>query len=528
MAELKLQRVPMPNGGFDTSGAVEDVPTTGRGRMCTDVQLSLHGIIKPRPGITGISDPASVTRSAVVGVWAHKDRYLIVENNVASEWSISNGTQITTYAGPFAGAYSAKSYAVVGDYAYGIMSGGNSEIGSICRWDGAGGIVFQSVAAPRVARSAAYFAGRLFVGGGSVPGTVTPVYQNRLYFTDPGGCPTDNLNEWKDDISGLVNQIVLDGATTITKLIVVDRALYIICPDQILRLTGSGPSNFAVNKVANYGCSNAYQCFQSANGFVFANFAGIYEFDGNVAVRISENAPDVHARFVVGALPNAISAAQMIGQYSGFLLPPLPALYGGPGGTTPDLFIYNHETRAWTKITVPTTFGDGKILVSNSSANSLSVFIFTATGTLQLALDVLPLDIAIGDAFSVGGVATTKSRPMRVQTGVYRLATPQSGSQLHRVMIDYNFKTEFATTPLTLVCNVYKEDGTLVTSINLPEATTDTRQRIVADVFQEVTSVYLEFVTTAQSQADYNTFRQHMTVHDAWLEYSVAAQRRAG
>lgn len=518
----------MPIGGRDTTGAVEDVAAARRCKEAANVTLMNSGIAHPRQFVSGITTNTFTALNPLSGAWTMDLKALIVDNNVAANYTTS-GQQFATFAGPFANAYTTREFATVGDYTYGLMSTAvNNTVGDVVRWDGNNGLVYQNVAAPRSARAVACFANRLFVGGGSVPGTVTPLYANRLYFTDPGGPPTDNLNEWKDDISGLVNQIVLDGPEPIRKLVVVDRALYIIRSTSVYRLTGSGPSSFTVTKVLNMGATNAMSCMGSPNGFVFANYTGIYEYDGSSATRITENCPDVGVRATLNVFPTTVSTCQIHAGFTGFLLAQLPTIYGGTGGTVPDLFIYNHETRAWTVMQVPTDYGLPRLIQSWGTADP-TVIVFCATGAWSVVLDTLPWDIYLGDAAQnqTTGITTSKSRPMLLQTGVYRLATPQSSAQLHRVMVDYtNFLTA-ATNDPTFTCTLRKEDGTAITSFTLPPTASATRTRIVVDAFFEVTTVYLEFSVAAVSQADWTTFRQNQTIHDAWLEYSVAAQRRA-
>lgn len=518
----------MPLGGRDTSGAVEDIAAARRCKEAANVALVNAGIARPRQGVQGITTNTWSAVPAVGGAWMQGLKALIIANNSATAYTTA-GQQNAPFAGPFANSYSTREHANVGDYTYGITGTSSGALtGDIVRWDGANGLVYQNVAAPRSAISVANYANRLFVAGGSVPGTTTPIYSNRLYFTDPGGPPTDNLNEWKDDISGLVNQIVLDGGEPIRRLVTFDRALYIIRSSSIYRLTGSGPSSFVVTKVLNMGCPNTPIVTTSPNGIVFTNFSGVYEYDGTNVTRISENCPDILERATINISADTGSACQMHGMSTAYLLPQIPAVYGGPGGTIPDVFFYNHETRAWTVMQVPTDYGTPRLLIGWNFTTP-SVLVICDTGAWQITLDTLPFDFFLGDVNQnqTTGINLAKSRPMLLQTGVYRLATPQSSAQLHRVMVDYtNFNTA-ATNDPTFTCTVRKEDGTAITSFTLPAAANGTRQRIVVDAFHEVTTVYLEFTIAAVSQADWTTFRQNMAVHDAWLEYSVAAQRRA-
>ncbi len=107
-----------------------------------------------------------------------------------------------------------------GDYVYGAIFDASTSP-QLGRWDGGATAIVTQTNAPHQFKDLQVHAKRLFVLGGTVPGTSTPVVNGgrTLFYSDAN--PAANLAltaSWQDDVSGLTNRIdYVDSARTSTR-----------------------------------------------------------------------------------------------------------------------------------------------------------------------------------------------------------------------------------------------------------------------------------------------------------------------
>lgn len=509
MAELLLQRVPSIRGGTDTTEAVENVAGAARGKLAENVAFSGDGITRTRNGCAFIGSQLGGDGGAL-GAWTlDATSAIAVNGNVYTFLSAGNVSGPTATAA-LSSLNTLNHSAEFGTVAFGIAGNVNTYADNLLyRWDGT--TFTQQTNAPVYPHACAKFAQRLFVGGGTEPGVGGADRPTTLYYSDPGGPLVDAVNSWKDDVTGLVNKIVLDGplADPIVRLIPFNRALYIFRKRSIWKLTGTGASNFVAQQVANVGMDWANLFAVTQDNIIFHDEGGFHAFNGETFNRLSANVPTI----VSEAGSDYCSMIALTNETV------LLSVEGDPG----KLYSLHLPTNAWTSHSMETMTSYWLF------DNGLFPTLLCSAGATKRVFDLTNLRSPAAnermDYYTPGGPSSYPVG-LHVQTGVYRLATPQYSGQLHRIMVDYSFSTVGLTTPVTLTCNVYSEDGTLITTSALAEQATSVRTRKVIDAFQEVTSVYLEFVSTSPAQS-VTAPTVDIIIHDAWIEYSIARQRRA-
>jgi hypothetical protein len=123
-----------------------------------------------------------------------------------------------------------------------------------------------------------------------------------LFWTDPlDGVTTflaDAVAAWTDDISGLLNMIVVDGYTDgnqPTGLAVMGKHLAIFGTRSIHVVRGTGPSDWQIRKeIDNLGCVDARSIVSADDGVYFASETGYWFYDGASLEELSRN---VHSKF---------------------------------------------------------------------------------------------------------------------------------------------------------------------------------------------------------------------------------------
>lgn len=123
--------------------------------------------------------------------------------------------------------------------------------------------------------------------------TVTPKGEttgNTLFFSDQGGPVSDVANSWKDDVSGLLNQIVVgddDGNDYGVGLAVVNRSLVIFKRHSVWALYGYSPSTFDLrNLTQERGCVDPQSILEVDGGVYFASQQGLEFFNGSEFTRV--------------------------------------------------------------------------------------------------------------------------------------------------------------------------------------------------------------------------------------------------
>jgi hypothetical protein len=316
-------KVAPPWRGLDLSG---QYPDDGFGTRALNVLPGRKDTLIPRGAIrsrwNGLVTPPYNTN---FGGWVVGDKvFMAGTHNDADEYDVAAGT-VTALAGVTVSSADgfSRSFANIDATAVGPRVGT-----ALYRWvPGAAPAVVAN--SPVSAQAVCSHLTRLFVLGGSTPGTVTPTPNNVLFWTDPAvnsaGATLDSqlaagaLAAWQDDTSGLVNKIALPAGDTYLGLVSVNRALYILGRQTIYALTGSTPSTFTLSKVASTGLqSDGHAYCASDYGFYFLANDGVRYCDGSSVTNLSW--PRVHTAFSL--FNNQASMALLPGGYLAVCSPP--------------------------------------------------------------------------------------------------------------------------------------------------------------------------------------------------------------
>lgn len=383
--------------------------------------------------------------------------------------------------------------------------------GCLLKWDGGTSAVKQLGSAPRGALAVCSHLRAMFVLGGSVPGTTTPFLGNALYWTDPNTTTIDltTMATWQDDVSGLVNQVTLDGDPSDpgVALASVANRLYILRERSLWVMTGSSPSSFTFRQISRNGCLDPAAVQVIDDVLYFMSPEGLMRYDGAALENLS--------RRIWPAMANEASGFQ-----AGWSLARLGSEYlmlAGPQGAPYFAALLYLPSGAWSKLTVstaadPDTFGH-VALVGGGNKGS-----FAWIGQKFWVAH----RVAVPEAnFHFGMDDSLYPFPAAYRTRVARLGTPANMAQLNRVFVDYRFDGNDAQTPWEV--HLYDGEGTMIQNLGtvpLASSSGNVRHRTVFECFREVSEISVELVWSSGTAPDHNA-----EIYDVWIEYQPARQR---
>lgn len=285
---MAVLRVDPPWRGLDVSSGPEDV-LPGYSPVMVNFLPGRKGRVPIRGGMGAGSAATAITISSAPGGWTVDDT-LFWATGAAGGFALSlynNPTPASIVAASSVQASLntvtklSKSYAIIGGSAYGPALGIAK---GLVRFNGSTTAVTEVANSPVQAQAVANHLSRLFVLGGSVPGTATPINPNSLYWTDPNpatGLAGGTLAVWQDDASGLTNQIVLPDGENWLGLLSVQRTLYVLSTNSLYQLTGTTPSTFTLSRIADVGLAGDGHAYCAADtGFYFVANDGLRYWDG--------------------------------------------------------------------------------------------------------------------------------------------------------------------------------------------------------------------------------------------------------
>jgi hypothetical protein len=318
---LSTQTIPSPWGGYDTETADAHI-AAHKARLLRNLLPGRPGKVVLRGPIRRSSntDPTTPGGSTTFsGGWVFGDKVLVADMSanpvryVVIDWdpvtpSISAGA---TIAGLNVGLYPFHTRA--GSYVYGFTAGAAGAPGSpspdrrtsggsstdpgaqMLYWTGgntSGDFVLLGAANhPRGAVDIENYLNRLFVLGGSVPGTVSPVFSNRLFWSNDLGDGTtviaDAIGTWQT--GGSTNQIQLEGTSNDygVALAVLNGRLLILRRQSTYMMTGTSPENFNIRRIASVGCIDPGSVLEWDDGIYFLSDTGLQFFDGGAIRPVS-------------------------------------------------------------------------------------------------------------------------------------------------------------------------------------------------------------------------------------------------
>ncbi len=338
---LKVARVGPPSGGIDLdSGPAYVAPMRG-----ADVSNFLPG----RSGkleVRGNLQLAQIggTVSDITGLWRNGSRMLAGRAASGYSWDASLPTSTPSAV---TGALIGPSYVSYAGSVYGVP--GATSATTLLRWYLSGSVetIATNANAPVSALAVTAHLDRLFVLGGSKPGTTTPISKRSLYWTDPlaGADLAATLAVWQDDASGLVNEIKLDGSDSDygVGLARMNGALVILRRRSLDLLTGQTPANFSQRRVLlARGCTSTMAIVEYGGGCYYMSEDGLTWFDG-VDTRVQS---DLINSAIIGPRSD-LSRASLAILPRGFLFLVVPSVYVG---VPSQRFLFHIPTASWSRI----------------------------------------------------------------------------------------------------------------------------------------------------------------------------------
>lgn len=182
---MPVAHLPAPNGIWrDTSSSESGALTTpkDKARDLTNFLVDFPGKLRVRGPI---GDATELYASATVntGIWVFGEKFLVSKFVISKLYDTDAGTVTNVTLSAAARQLDGRS-ARVGTYAYGPST--DSATG-ILRWDGTTAQPIALSHSPVDAADVCSHLERLFVAGGTEPGTTTPAKPNALWWSDVGG-----------------------------------------------------------------------------------------------------------------------------------------------------------------------------------------------------------------------------------------------------------------------------------------------------------------------------------------------------
>jgi hypothetical protein len=281
MAGLKSARIAAPSGGIDVD--------SGYGYVSAAHGQEVHNFLPGRPGKLEVRGNLTIAQidadpEPPLALWRSGTRALVGRDSSTYTWDVSD---LTTDPAELVDARIGPSYVGYGEDVYGTPGDTGTKIQ---RWylDTGTETLDEIDNSPVDALAVTVHLDRLFVLGGSEPGTTTPVTKRTLWWTDPlaGEVLPATLDAWKDDASGLVNQIDLGGTDSDygVGFAAINGSLAILRRRSVHLLTGQTPDNFAQRRlVSATGCTSVRSITEYAGGFFYMSDDGLAWCDGTTA-----------------------------------------------------------------------------------------------------------------------------------------------------------------------------------------------------------------------------------------------------
>jgi hypothetical protein len=503
---VEVKRIAPATGGLDTDSSAAYMGAA-TARELTNLLTDRKGKLLLRGPINADAQtPASATWE---NAWAFNDKILATRlANTNMHYDPDTGV-VTTITVASSDLVPGPSWARVDANVYGIpwvgvlaraSSSAAWHTKPLIRWNGgdtAGSIVSQTTASPRGARCVASHLGRLFVAGGSKPGTASPVYNNKLWWSDVLGPSADTVAQWSDDSSGIVNELTIDSenADYPVALASLPNGLAILRKHSIMLLSGSTPSTFSIRKVSEVGCMWPQSVVTTEDGVYFMSERGYVYFDGVTPQYVSDA---IQTELLDSA---GIDLAVMLTD-SFMLCRPAIDLRGDDS-----LYLFDTRRMAWSRVAL------------DASTSKVWGMVRTASHTFLLTLT---------DVWDAGDLAQPTSTqdnadfkldwPMRaivptLHTRIERLASPVQRAQLNHVIVEY----EGDTNGQWSIELRDESDNVILASTMLPEGAAG-RRREKLECFAEAREIQARLTWTCN---DLLATATRPALYDITVEYQV-------
>jgi hypothetical protein len=486
--------------------------------------------------------------------------------------AVAAATAITT-PGPRSARLGASTYGIsFNGTADETVGGGLQRRTQLCRWGGTAVLptTIATTFAPSCMQDVKVHLNRLFVLGGNVPGTTGAVKANSLFWSDVDGPVAGTLAEWQDDVSGLVNQLVVDSDDTSdfgVGLAKLESGLVIFKRRSIHMLRGQTPAAFSLRTVTQaVGCIDPRSIVEYQGAIYFMSHQGFMRFDGS---EITNTTSDLRTSLLANAIAavgdagvdgGAVIASNLGNDYIGVTISKLTNTAATPS-TNYFSAMYHVPTKAWVSLTsdalsARAPIGVGRTLSKTFIVDDQRIFdgsfiVAPETTTedrrgIDAATPIFTLDASGGGPLMNGTGNTIKNQltlveawtsltystiPAAWQSRLARLAQPGARTALKRLLLDYTFQVDAAADDGGSGWYVTVLDGqgnVLLSEIQVPiqgdPSTYAFRRQHAVDMFCEANDLQLRVEwrgTTTYALTDASLF-------GAYVEFQPAQQRGSG
>lgn len=286
------------------------------------------------------------------------------------------------------------------------------------------------------------------------PASPVPVFSgNSLYWSRQGGPTSDTAATWKDEVSGLVNQIVIgddDRNDFGVALGVVNQSLIIFKRKSVWALYGYSPATFQVrNLTYEFGCVDPNSVCEAHYGIYFMSQNGLMYFNGESFTQVDEAISNIIAPLVseVAGETEEQDPETYFGKVSvsgiggGYLMLSIQKQKnsepnaGDHGKPAPPSFvgILHMESGNWSEFTSDNLKSNG--IPTHVGINNQRPWVFDGQYVTQIpdvtsVNDKVNLDSAHSPATAI---------PAKLRTDRIPLSSPGYMSQFNRIMQDYTW-----------------------------------------------------------------------------------------
>lgn len=366
--------------------------------------------------------------------------------------------------------------------------------GSLMRWNVSGAPV--GVAGPRGGADLAVYANRIWVAGGTLPGSTGGAYQeNGLFYSEPG-----RGEVWVDPVSNLVNRIDVDPSPSdnLVALATIDAALLLFKSNAVYRLTGSGPASFVLKRITSgLGCADAHSVTAFDSGAYFFSASDLIWHDGYEATEVSEAVrPFLRPALAQLALNGGRATTARLGTQH--LIVTVTNGAGSPTFTA----VYHTARRAWTLLSSAAMRGfiDGDTIgnpayvcglagavVGFAGRTNANITAWSGRYLLESARPASEEVYHTGFDHHDASGQPLYPIPARWHSRLLTLASPLKGAHLRRLIVDYCWDSQNGIPGWTV--SLWDGQGReIMPGVAVPEGT-HRRLRYVREFFAETTEV---------------------------------------
>jgi hypothetical protein len=448
--------------------------------------------------------------------------------------------------------------ATVGDYTYGYPIGVDDEVtenensnGSyhwrtkFLRWNGGSSTASftKYTLAPEGGIAVASHLNRVFVLGGGHPagwtGGQTNIDPVALYFTDEAGPTSDTEAMWKDNVTGLVNKIIIGERNDPGQGLASHGGnLIIFKRNSVWVLYGYGSANFQLKKItSSRGCVDQNSILQADNGVYFMSQQGFEFFDGTTLTNVSGNIKPTLVQQVQEVQDPAMSddnfcTIETADAGDGYLIVALTqeSVVSATltSATTPAFWLFYTPTREWARFSFTAGQSPPYKFLNRGPRNRLGIIQHDDLFKECAAITQPERTRDLGGQFGIerGLVIPTSFVSRRLQ-----LAAPTNKVQFHRVFPHYEWKRDNPADGETDAAAwryvIEREDATDLfdQTVEKDDTTNLYGAQPVYDNHEEATLVRLT-VTNGDTVANSSVLSEPEAIYGTVIEYQPTRQAR--